>query len=194
MRAAGPVLLALAAAVGCGLDHQSDAMDWTLSGGASVGELARGGPVVLVVVDPGWWFRCHSVLAEWLEWECTSGVNVRLLLSREPAEAERRILLAAGIRTDGHLAGVRVESHRTPIELVADTGGIIHRAERACGPSGPLLEALKDGRSVREAVRALGQDKPGARERTAEEPGEMSEEGFLARQAEPQPQYKKSMK
>lgn len=160
---------ALVVSAGCDLDHRSNAMDWTLAEGPSVAELARSGPVVLVVVDPGQWFRCLSVLAEWLEWERTSGASMQLLLSREPADRERRILLAAGIRTDGYLTGVRIESHLTPIELVADTSGIIFRAERAYGPSGPLLEALKAGRSVREAVKVLGEQEPGAHGTTVEE-------------------------
>jgi len=180
-------VVALIVGAGCNLDHHSDAMDWTLSEGTSVGELVRGGPIVLVVVDPGQWFRCFSVLAEWLEWERTSGTNVHLLLSREPANSERRILLAAGIRTDGYLTGVRIESHRTPIELVADTSGIIFRADRAYGPSGPLLETLKDGRPVREAVRVVSEMETKAHETMVEEP----DESPVAWYAEPRPHSKR---
>lgn len=183
LRRAAGLLVALVVGLGCDLDHRSNAMDWTLADGSSIGELARRGPIVLVLVDPGQWFRCLSVLAEWLEWERRSGADMRLLLSREPADRERRILLAAGIRTDGYLTGVRIESHLTPIELVADTNGIIFRAERAYGPSGPLLEALRDGRSVREAVEALGEQEPGAHGTKVEE----SQESGMAWYAEPQP-------
>lgn len=153
--AATILLAALAAGAGCSLDHTSDAMGWTLSDGTPIGELAQTDPIVVVVVDPSQCLRCSSVLAEWLDWERRSGVSVELLLAREPADDEKRILLATGIRTDGYLEGVRIESQRTPIELVVDTSGIIFRAERVYGPSSPLLDALEDGRSLREAVDAL---------------------------------------
>jgi len=137
------------------MDHASDAMDWTLSEGTTVRELAQSEPIVVVVVDPSQCLRCSSVLAEWLDWERMSGVSVELLLAREPEDHEKRILLATGIRTDGFLKGVQIESQRTPIELVVDTSGIIFRTERVYGPSSPLLDALEDGRSLREAVDAL---------------------------------------
>ena len=160
--AAAGLLAALAVAVGCDLDHGSDAMDWTLSEGTAIRELAGSDPSVVVVVDPSQCLRCSSVLAEWLEWERTSGVNVELLLAREPDNLEERILLAAGISTDGYLKGVQIESQRTPIELVVDTSGIIFRTERVYGPSSPLLDALEDGRSLREAVDALSGQGPKA--------------------------------
>lgn len=78
-----------------------------------------------------------------------------LLLTREPTEGEKRILLATGIRTDGQLAGVRIEAQRTPVELVVDTGGVIVRTEQVYGPSSPLLDALDDGKSLQEAVAEL---------------------------------------
>ena len=153
--AATILFAALLAGAGCALDHRSDAMDWMLSDGTPIGELARTDPIVAVVVDPSQCLRCFSVLAEWLEWERRSGVSVELLLAREPAADEERILLATGMRTDGYLTGVRIEAQRTPIELVLDTGGVIFRAERVYGPSSRLLDALKEGRSLREAVDAL---------------------------------------
>jgi len=146
---------ALVVGAGCNMDHASDAMDWTLSDGTRIAELTLGDPIVVIAVDPSQCLRCFSVLAEWLEWERMSGTNVQLLLSREPADDEKRILRATGIRTDGYLSGVRIEAQRTPIELVLDTGGIILRTEQVYGPSSPLLDALKDGRSLREAVDAL---------------------------------------
>lgn len=153
--AATILFAALLTGAGCALDHRSDAMDWTLSDGTPIGELARTDPIVAVVVDPSQCLRCFSVLAEWLEWERRSGVSVELLLAREPAADEERILLATGMRTDGYLTGVRIEAQRTPIELVVDTGEVIFRAERVYGPSSRLLDALKEGRSLREAVDAL---------------------------------------
>ena len=146
---------ALLLGAGCALDHGSDAMGWTLSDGTPIGELARTDPIVVVVVDPSQCLRCFSVLADWLDWERRSGVGVELLLAREPDEDEARILRATGMRTDGYLVGVRIEAQRTPIEMVLDTGGIVFRAERVYGPSSPLLDALKDERSLREAVDAL---------------------------------------
>lgn len=153
--AASCLLAALIVGAGCNMDHASDAMDWTLSDGTRIAELTLGDPIVVIAVDPSQCLRCFSVLAEWLEWERMSGNNVQLLLSREPADDEKRILRATGMRTDGHLMGVRIEAQRTPIELVVDTGGIIVRTERVYGPSSPLLDALRGGRSLREAVAAL---------------------------------------
>ncbi len=153
--AATTLFAALLAGAGCALDHSSDAMDWTLSDGTPIGELARTDPIVAVVVDPSQCLRCSSVLAEWLEWERRSGISVELLLARKPEEEEERILRATGMRTDGYLTDVRIEAQRTPIELVLDTGGVIFRGERVYGPSSPLLDALKDGRSLREAVDVL---------------------------------------
>jgi len=126
-----------------------------LSDGTTLRELAQSEPTVVVVVDPSQCLRCSSVLAEWLDRERMSGVNLELLLAREPENHERRILLAAGLRTDGYLRGVKIEPLRTPIELVVDSGGVLFRAERVYGPSSPLLDALEDGRSLREAVDAL---------------------------------------
>ena len=140
---------------GCALDHSSDAMGWTLSDGTPIGELVGTDPIVAVVVDPSQCLRCFSVLADWLDWERRSGVSLELLLAREPNDDEERILRATGMRTDGYLTGVRIEAQRTPIELVLDTGGVVFRAERVYGPSSPLLDALEDGRSLREAVDAL---------------------------------------
>ncbi|WP_423929104.1 hypothetical protein [Candidatus Palauibacter sp.] len=130
-------------------------MDWTLSDGTTLRELVQSEPIVVVVVDPSQCLLCSSVLAEWLYRERMSGVNVELLLAREPENHERRILLAAGVRADGYLRGVQIEPQRTPIELVVDSGGVLFRAERVYGPSSPLLDALEDGRSLREAVDAL---------------------------------------
>lgn len=144
------------AVAGCNMDHASDAMDWTLSDGTTLRELTQSEPTVVVVVDPSQCLRCSSVLAEWLDRERMSGVNVELLLAREPEDNERRILLTTGVRTDGYLRGVQIEPLRTPIELVVDSGGgVLFRAERVYGPSSPLLDALEDGRSLREAVDAL---------------------------------------
>ncbi len=85
---------------------------------------------------------------------------MQLLLSREPTDGDKRILLATGIRTDRYLIRVQIEAQRTPIELVVDTGGIIFRTERVYGPSSPLLDALKGGRSLTEAVRVLSDQGP----------------------------------
>lgn len=145
-------------------------MDWTLSEGIALRELAPSEPMVFVVVDPSQLLRCSSVLAEWLDWERMSGVSVELLLAREPDDHEKRILLATGIRADGYLKGVRIESQRTPIELVVDTGGILFRAERVYGPSSPLLDALEDGRSLREAVDALSVSEHEAKSTTGGRP------------------------
>lgn len=130
-------------------------MGWTLSDGTPIGELAQTGPIVAVVVDPSQCLRCFSVLSEWLDWERRSGVSVELLLARKPEEDEERILRAMGMRTDGYLTDVRIVAERTPIELVLDTGGVIFRTDRVYGPGSPLLDALKEGRSLREAVNAL---------------------------------------
>ena len=164
------LLAALAVGFGCGLDHGSDAADWTLSEGTPIRDLVQSDPIVMVVVDPSQCLRCSSVLAEWLEWERRSGVSVQLLLAREPEEDERRILIATGIRTDGYLTGVYIESQRTPIELVVDTSGIIFRTDRVYGPSSPLLDALKGGRSLREAVEVITEKEPKAQGTSAEEP------------------------
>ena len=65
--AATCLFAALAAGAGCNMDHASDPMDWTLSEGTTLRELARSEPVVFVVVDPSQCLRCSSVLAEWLD-------------------------------------------------------------------------------------------------------------------------------
>ncbi len=149
LMAAGMVTL------GCTEGRSADPGEWTLSDGRGIAELTLGDSVVVLAVDPSQCLRCSSVLAEWLEWERSTGSNVWLLLTREPTEGERHILLATGIRTDGQLAGVRIEAQRTPVELVVDTGGVIVRTEQVYGPSSPLLDALDDGKSLQEAVAEL---------------------------------------
>jgi len=90
-------------------------MDWTLSEGTTVRELAQSEPIVVVVVDPSQCLRCSSVLAEWLDWERMSGVSVELLLAREPEDHEKRILLATGIRTDGFLTRISHTHKKAPV-------------------------------------------------------------------------------
>ena len=97
------------------------------------------------------WAQIGLMAAGMVTLGCTEG------RSADPGEwtLSKHILLATGIRTDGQLAGVRIEAQRTPVELVVDTGGVIVRTEQVYGPSSPLLDALDDGKSLQEAVAEL---------------------------------------
>src|SRR5680860_249243 len=76
--------------------------DWRLESGLRLTAMSgTSEPVVAIVLDPTECFSCISTVAEWLEWSRTGEGKLLLIFSRRPTEAEHRILLTSGVRSDG---------------------------------------------------------------------------------------------
>lgn len=104
--------------------------------------LTDGEPTVALVIDPGQCLQCLGIIAEWLDWNRRNPDRLLLVLSREPDETEKRILLAAGVPFSGALSrGPSADS--TPVELVFKDGKVIYMDAAIRRPTSPLLEGLE---------------------------------------------------
>lgn len=118
--------------------------DWVLDDGRTLGQLlGDSGTAVVLIMDPGDWFRCFSVLAEWLEWRRGGEGQFHLVFSRQPTALERRLLIVARLRPEPFVTTGTPSREHTPMELVFHDGRLVYADSSVRGATSRLLQRLR---------------------------------------------------
>jgi hypothetical protein len=115
-------LLCLLAVLPAACGRPADAGRLLLDDGRRVAALAGAESTAVLFYDPSRCFACGSALPEWIAWRVTHPDQVRLVLTAEPTDGERRQLRAGRAQVDGLVpgAGWMVEGRSMLVVLLVD--------------------------------------------------------------------------
>jgi predicted Fe-S protein YdhL (DUF1289 family) len=115
-------LLCLLAVLPAACGRPADAGRLLLDDGRRVAALAGADSTAVLFYDPSRCFSCGSTLPEWIAWRAAHPDQVRLILTDEPTNGERRQLRAGRAVVDGLVpgAGWMVEGRSMLVVLLVD--------------------------------------------------------------------------
>jgi predicted Fe-S protein YdhL (DUF1289 family) len=102
--------------------HPADAGRLQLDDGRRVAQLTRAESTAVLFYDPSRCFTCGTTLPEWVAWRLRHPEQVRLVLTRQPTDGERRQLRAGRVQVDGLASGAgwMVEGRSALVVLLVD--------------------------------------------------------------------------
>ncbi len=125
---------------------------WLLADGRTLaGTVREHSSTAVLVIDPGHWHECNSVLAEWLARKRSETEPFLIILSRLPNDRERSLLRLSGIEADGAILQGGPSEAQAPVEILFQEARTIHVAYPVAANSSPLLRAMRE-RSLTEIV------------------------------------------